>query len=150
MISAPCSRASHANYGLQTRKPAWVKGHKGIHCFFCFVLYLPSVLNSMSYDGARILEASGRPIGDPSNEEADELSKRASVFGHQSEGMITPACRLKYSVKTLCWSRKRATTYSQLGTNKGALQSYRCKCWSAEDPECRHCGKAADTGKHLV
>ena len=93
----------------------------------------------MSYDGARVLEASGRPIGNPDNEEADELSKRASAFGHQSEGMVTPAFRLKYSVKTL-WLR----------TNKGALQSYRWKCGSAEDPECRDCGKAADTGEHLV
>ena len=68
----------------------------------------------MNYDGARVLESSGHPIGDPNNEEADELSKRASVFGYQSEGMVVPECRLKYSVKTLWWSRKRATTYSQL------------------------------------
>ena len=29
---------------------------------YCIVLYLPPVLNPVSYDGARVLEASGRPM----------------------------------------------------------------------------------------
>ena len=35
-----------------------------VNCFllYCIVLYLQPVLNPRSYDGARVLEASGRPI----------------------------------------------------------------------------------------
>ena len=63
--------------------------------------------------------------------------------------------------KMMSWARRTATTYSQLRTNKGALQAWRYKigkaespecrhCGKAESPECRHCGKAAETGDHLV
>ena len=37
---------------------------KKVYCIvlYCIVLYLQPVLNPKSYDGARVLEASGRPI----------------------------------------------------------------------------------------
>ena len=37
-------------------------GLKQISCLYCIVLYLQPVLNPKSYDGARVLEASGRPL----------------------------------------------------------------------------------------
>ena len=52
--------------------------------------------------------------------------------------------------KVMSWARRTATTYSQLRTNKGALQAWRYKIGKAESPECRHCGKAAETGDRLV
>ena len=39
---------------------------------------------------------------------------------------------------------------SQLRTNKGALQAWKVKIGKAEDTQCRHCGKAVETGDHLV
>ena len=41
-------------------------------------------------------------------------------------------------------------TCAQLTTNTGALQAWRFKIGKVEDPECRHCGLAAETGDHLV
>ena len=106
IVSAPCSRASHANYGLQRVNLPGSRGIRGsIFFLFCIIFAARTEPHEL-----RVLEASGRPIGDPRNEEADELSKRVSVFGYQSEEMVTPACRLKYSLETLWWSRKRTTT----------------------------------------
>ena len=34
--------------------------------------------------------------------------------------------------------------------DKEALQAWHHKIGKAESPECRHCGKAAETGDHLV
>ena len=59
--------------------------HEGPQYFgplYCIVLYLQPVLNPKSYDGARVLEASGRPmlvIGrsyrvEPIQEEGEETS----------------------------------------------------------------------------
>ena len=50
----------------------------------------------------------------------------------------------------MSWARRPVTSYSQLRTNKGALQAWRFKIGKAEDPKCRHCGLAAETGDHLV
>ena len=52
--------------------------------------------------------------------------------------------------KVMSWARRTATNYSQLRTNKGALQAWRYKIGKAESPECRQCGKAAESGDHLV
>lgn len=53
--------------------------------------------------------------------------------------------------KVTSWAWRTATTYSQLRTNKGALQAWKFKIDEyIEDPECRNCGKAAETGDHLV
>ena len=43
-----------------------------------------------------------------------------------------------------------STNYSQFRTIKGALQAWRFKIGKAESPQCRHRGKAAETGDHLV
>ena len=37
-------------------------GLEGLEGLYCIVLYLQPVLNPKSYDGARVLEASGRPM----------------------------------------------------------------------------------------
>ena len=52
--------------------------------------------------------------------------------------------------KATSWARRTTTNYSQLRTNKGALQAWKFKIQKAENPDCRHCGKAAETGDHLV
>ena len=53
--------------------------------------------------------------------------------------------------KAVSWNRRQTTTYSQLRTNKGALQSWRFKIGKAEDPGCRHCGEGlAETGDHIT
>ena len=48
------------------------------------------------------------------------------------------------------WARRVTTVYSQLRTNKGALQAWKFKLGKVEDPQCRYCGKAVETGDHLV
>ena len=53
--------------------------------------------------------------------------------------------------KAVSWNRRQTTTYSQLRTNKGALQSWRYKIGKAEDPGCRHCGEGGEeTGDHIM
>ena len=51
--------------------------------------------------------------------------------------------------KVMSWTRT-ATNYSQLRTNKGALQAWRFKIGKAEGPGCRYCGNAVETRDHLV
>src|SRR5258705_118333 len=46
--------------------------------------------------------------------------------------------------KVMSWARRPVTNYSQLRTNKGALQAWRFKIGKG------HCGLAAETGDHLV
>ena len=53
--------------------------------------------------------------------------------------------------KAVSWSRRQTTTYPQLRTNKGALQSWRFKIGKVEDPGCRHCGEEfVETGDHIT
>ena len=40
----------------------WTKNSGSSNLYYCIVLYLQPVLNPKSYDGARVLEASGRPM----------------------------------------------------------------------------------------
>ena len=53
--------------------------------------------------------------------------------------------------KAVSWNRRQPTTYSQLRTNKGALQSWKHKIGKAADPGCRYCEEdKAETGDHIV
>ena len=103
-------------------------------------------------------------IGVHGNEIADEMAKkgaqeRVDVLQVTEGGVRQKVKKWRRDVrqvegfgkgKVMSWSRRTATTYSQLRTNKGALQAWRYKIGKAESPECRHCGKAAETGDHLV
>ena len=49
---------------------------------YCIVLYMPPVLNPVSYDGARVLEASGRPmlvIGRSSNQKTKMIAQQVQM-----------------------------------------------------------------------
>jgi len=48
------------------------------------------------------------------------------------------------------WNRKARTTYVQCYTGKGNLQAWCHKIGKIEDPECRKCGRYAETGKHVA
>jgi len=48
------------------------------------------------------------------------------------------------------WNRKARVAYVQCRTGKGNLQAWRHKIGKAENPECRKCGRYAETGKHVA
>ena len=53
--------------------------------------------------------------------------------------------------KAVSWNRRQTTTYSQLQTNKGALQSWKHRIGKAEDPGCRYCKEdEVETGDHIM
>jgi len=52
--------------------------------------------------------------------------------------------------KVVTWNGKARFMYVQSHTAKGNLQSWRNKIGQAEDPECRKCGRYAETGKHVA
>ena len=99
-------------------------------------------------------------IGVHGNEIADEMAKkraqeRAETLQVTEGGIRQKIKKWRIDVrqvegfgkgKVMSWSRRTATSYSQLRTNKGALQAWRYKIGKAESPECRHCRKAAETG----
>ena len=105
-------------------------------------------------------------IGIEGNEKADEMAKagaerRSGMLHWQvTEGGIRQKIkRWRKEVwevkgygkgKVTSWARRTTTNYSQLRTNKRALQAWKFKIQKAENPDCRHCEKAAETGDHLV
>ena len=53
--------------------------------------------------------------------------------------------------KAVSWNRRQTTTYSQLRTNKGALQSWKHRLGKAEDSRCRYCEEGkAEAGDHIM
>ena len=48
------------------------------------------------------------------------------------------------------WNRKARVAYVQCRTGKGNLQAWRHKIRKTDSPECRRCGKYAETGKHIA
>ena len=48
------------------------------------------------------------------------------------------------------WNRKARVIYVQCCTGKGNLQAWRHKIGKSDDPECRKCGRYAETGKHVA
>ena len=58
MIWYRCSYPIYFWYACKYRVPKYIALPK----HYCIVLYLLPVLNPESYDGARVLEASGRPM----------------------------------------------------------------------------------------
>jgi len=48
------------------------------------------------------------------------------------------------------WSRKARVTYVQCRTVEGNPQAWRHTIGQADNPECRRCGKYAETGRHVA
>jgi len=98
------------------------------------------------------------------NEEADPLAKMATQLYPEdpqiTEGGLKQAWRKireeERRVKgagmgrVVRWNRKARVTYIQCRTGKGNLQAWRHKIGKIDNPECRKCGKYAETGKHVA
>ena len=62
MMPIPVDALHHDTMLFELSKPVTMSGERPGYMLYCIVLYLQPVLNSKSYDGARVLEASGRPL----------------------------------------------------------------------------------------
>ena len=94
------------------------------------------------------------------NEEADRLSKRASILGHESEGILTPAGLRAWSRRVraearggngnglLGWRRKALSEYTWCLSDKGPQSGWLLKIGKADPDKCR-CGEVM-TGTHVV
>jgi len=98
------------------------------------------------------------------NEEADRLAKEAThVYPEDpqiTEGGLKQAWKRKREEerrvkgagmgRIVKWNRKARVAYVQCRTGKGNLQAWRHKIGKTDNPECRKCGKHAETGKHVA
>jgi len=98
------------------------------------------------------------------NEEADRLAKEATNLYPEdpqiTEGGLKQAWRKMREKerrvkragmgRVVRWNRKARVTYIQCRTRKGNLQAWRHKIGKTEDPECRKCGRYAETGRHIA
>ena len=98
------------------------------------------------------------------NEKADQLAKHATTLYPEdpqiTEGGLKQAWkrmreeerRVKGAGmgRVVKWNRKARVAYVQCRTGKGNLQAWRHKIGKADDPECRKCGRYAETGKHVA
>jgi len=98
------------------------------------------------------------------NEEADRLAKEATnLYPEDSqitEGGLKQAWRKMREKerrlkgvgmgRVVGWNRKAGVAYVQCRTGKGNLQAWCHKIGKADDPECRKCGRYAETGKHIA
>ena len=94
------------------------------------------------------------------SEAADKLSKHASILGHESEGVVTPARLRAWARRAraearggngnglLGWCRKALSAYTWCRTNKGPQNEWLFKTGKAESDKCR-C-RAVITGTHVV
>ena len=95
------------------------------------------------------------------NEIADQVAKAATKEEAEApqitEGGLKQAWKKKREKerrdgsgdgKVIKWNRKARVMYVQCRTGKGNLQAWRHKIGQADDPECRKCGRNAETGKH--
>ena len=104
-------------------------------------------------------------IGIHGNEMADGMAKKGAEKGADTLQVTEGGIRQKTKRgrkkerqvvgfgkgKAVSWNQRQTTTYSQLRTNKGALQSWKYKIGKAEDPGCRHCREGrAETGDHIM
>ena len=91
------------------------------------------------------------------NEEADRLSKRASILGHESEGVVTPAGLRAWSRRVrveargesgnglLGWGRKALSAYTWCRSDRGSQNGWPFRIGKADTDECR-CGRGGDDG----
>ena len=95
------------------------------------------------------------------NERADVLSKQASILGHESEGIVTPAGLKAWARRVraetrgggngnglLGWCRKALSAYTWCRTNKGPQNEWLFKIKKTDNDSCK-CGKTM-TGTHVV
>jgi len=97
-------------------------------------------------------------------EEADQLAKMATQLYPEdpqiTEGGLKQEWRKMREEerrvkgagmgRVVRWNRKARVTYVQCRTGKGNLQAWRHKIRKIDNPECRKCGKYAETGKHIA
>src|SRR5258706_6870555 len=95
------------------------------------------------------------------NEAADKLSKKSSILGHESEGVVTPAGLKAWARRVraearggsregvLGWHRKAISAYTWCVTEKGPQQKWLHKLKKKDTPECQ-CGHPEQSGEHLV
>ena len=100
-------------------------------------------------------------IGIMGNEGADNAAKEGTTKDTQGEitegGLRQDLKELRKANRSeegfLCvsgWDRHSATTYSQLRTGKGNLQSWKYLIGKADSPLCRFCNLEEETGEHIV
>ena len=94
------------------------------------------------------------------NEMADEISKHASILGHESEGVVTPAGLRAWARREraearggngnglLVWCRKALSAYTWCRTNKGPQNEWLFKISKAGSDRCK-CGDVM-TRTHVV
>ena len=97
------------------------------------------------------------------NEKADKLCREASILGHESEGVVTPAGLRAWSKRVraearggngegvLGWNRKAISAYTWCVTEKGPQRKWLHKIKKKDTPECQ-CGQhtTEQSGEHLV
>ena len=98
------------------------------------------------------------------NEEADRLAKEATnLYSEDPQitegGLKQPWKKMREEERrvkgtgmgrVVRWNGKARVAYVQCRTGKGNLQAWRHKIGKADDPECRKCGRYAETGKHVA
>jgi len=99
-----------------------------------------------------------------SNVEVDRLAKEATHLYLEDpqiiEGGLKQAWKRKREEerrvkgagigRAVKWNRMARVAYVQYRTGKGNLQAWRHKIGKADNPECRKCGRYAETGKHVA
>ena len=98
------------------------------------------------------------------NEKADKLCKEASILGHESEGVVTPAGLRAWSKRVraearggtgegiLGWNHKAISAYTWCVTEKGPQRKWLHRIKKTDTPECQ-CGyheQPEQSGEHLV
>ena len=92
------------------------------------------------------------------NEKADQLAKHATALYPEDPQMgLKQAWKRKREEerrvkgagmgRVVKWNRKARVPYVQCRTGKCNLQAWRHKIGKADNPECRKCGRYAETGK---
>ena len=94
------------------------------------------------------------------NEAADKLSKEASILGHESEGVVTPAGLRAWARRVraearggagegiLPWHRRAVSAYTWCITERGPQKKWLNHIKKADTPEC-DC-QQLQTGQHLA
>ena len=123
----------------------WVKSHIGIH--------ENEMTDGMAKEGAKKNAMMDGMVkeGAEKNAEALQVTEggiRQKIKGWRREERQVPGFGKR---KAVSWNRRQTTTYSQLRTNKGALQSWKHRIGKADDSGCRYCEEGkAETGDHIM
>ena len=114
----------------------------------------------IQYKGTLQKNVKGRK-GIEGNKEADKLCREASILGHESQGVVTPAGLRAWSKRVgaearggsvegiLGWYRKAISAYTWCVTEKGPQRRRLHKIRKTDNPECQ-CHHQEQSGEHLV